>query len=658
MKPLARNSGIRSGEGRFAVGSPPPSYSRLIAGRRSEGWRGPTGRERCGSLLAAVLAAALSAASPGVVAESSGFENLGVPVRVGGLMGCVVGPNGRGGEALYFNFNQAAAPLFLVQVDPDTGEARQYNSPIGPGAWGFITGPDEKIYLGTWESGWLLRFDPKQPEKGIENLGKPAESETYLWQFAIGKDGKLYSCTYPNAKLVSYDPATGKSADHGRMHPTEMYARSLAAGPNGKIYVAIGTVQDDLVVFDPATGQHRSILPLEFRGGSDAFSVSVSRRSDGEVYATVGSRTYRLEDETPKPVEKAPGAAPLKLRDGREVVRFERGRFALKDPQTGSVVERAFQYAGAGDLIFVVGNGPGGCIYGSTAMPMEIFRHDPAARRSEHLGGMPGGEVYSMLEHDRKLYLCYYGGAVMNLYDPAKPYWKYGTEADCNPISFGGVGEGHLRPRAMIYGPGGMIYVGSEPPYGQLGGAMAVWDPRRNRTVENYRNLVTNQSIVSLAYEPESGLIFGGSAIQGGGGTQPTEKEARFFAFDPKQKRKIFEVALAPGARNYPATCAAAGKVFTTVGSRLFVFDPKTMAVVKTLALPSGQVEISLGRHTSGKLVGLTSDAIYVMDPEALEMTRTVKAAERIKCGFALTEEAVYFASGATLWRYRFLEKL
>jgi len=610
------------------------------------------------SSLAAILVSAIILTGPARAADSSKFENLGIPVRVGGLMGCVVGPNGRGGEALYFNLNQAAAPLFLVQVDPETGEARQFNSPIGPGAWAFITGPDEKVYLGTWESGWLLRFDPRQPEKGIENLGKPAESETYLWQFAIGKDGKIYSCTYPNAKLVSFDPATGKSEDHGRMHPTEMYARSLAVGPSGKVYVAIGTVKDDLVAFDPATGQHRSILPEELRKGSGAFSISVSRRSDGRAYASVGNRLYRIEDETVTLVDSAPDVPPLKLRDGREVMKFERGRFSLKDPRSGKVVERSFKYAGAGDLIFVVGNGPGGCIYGSTAMPMEIFRYDPAAHRSEHLGGMPGGEVYSMLEYKRKLYLCYYGGAVMNLYDPAKPFWKFGAGTDCNPISFGGIGDGHLRPRAMIYGPDKLIYVGSEPPYGQLGGAMAVWDPQQNKTIENYRNLVTNQSIVSLAYEPSSGLIFGGSAIQGGGGTRPSEKEAKFFAFDPKQKRKVFETSLAAGARNYPATCAAEGRIFTTVGNQLFVFDPNDMKVVKTLSLPSGQVEISLGRHISGKLVGLTHDSIYVVDPAKMELTQVVKSKVRIKCGFALSEDAVYFASGATLWRYRSLANL
>src|SRR5262245_22496518 len=108
------------------------------------------------------------------------FESLGIPVRVGGLIGCLVGPNGTGCEALYFNFNQLSGKLFLVQVDLDTGEARQFNAPDGPGAWAFIVGPDENIYLGTWSGALILRFDPKQPNKGIEVVGKPSATEDYL----------------------------------------------------------------------------------------------------------------------------------------------------------------------------------------------------------------------------------------------------------------------------------------------------------------------------------------------------------------------------------------------------------------------------------------------------------------------------------------------
>ena len=601
----------------------------------------------CWSIWLACVVGAVAAPT-----EGARFESLGVPVRVGGLMGCIVGPNGRGGEALYFNFNQAGAPLFLVQVDPDTGEARQFTAPQGPGAWAFIAGPDEKIYLGTWDGALILRFNPREPDKGIEVVGKPSPTEDYLWQFDLGKDGKLYACTYPQAKLVSFDPATGKMEDLGRMHPTEMYARNLAVGPNGKVYVGIGTAKGDLVVYDPATRAHHSVLPKDLPDRPSAATAMVTRRQDGQIYAAVGSILLRINDETAVRVPTAPASPPLKLRDGREVTAFDRGSFSLRDPKSGQVVARTFKYAGAGDMIFVVGNGPAGAIYGSTAMPMEIFRFDPRVGRSEHLGGLVGGEVYSMLDHAGKLYLCYYGGAVMNLYDPAKPFWKVGTTADSNPITFGGIGDGHLRPRAMIRGPGGLIYIGSAPPYGQLGGAMAVWDPQQNKTIEYYRNLVTNQSIVSLAYEPKSGLIFGGSGNWGGGGTHPTEKEAKFFAFDPKLKRKVFEAALVPGAGSYPATVAADGKVFTTVGSHLFTFDSQAMHVVRTNSLPGVQVEIALGRHKSGLLVGLTAGAVYAFDPLESKVAHTATAPTHIGCGFALTDEAVYFGSGPTLWRY------
>jgi len=92
-------------------------------------------------------------------------------------MGCIVGPDGRGGEALYFNLNQTGGKLFLVQVDPETGQARQFNAPQGPGAWAFITGPDDRIYLGTWDGGLILRFDPKQPDQVFKSLVTCRERE-------------------------------------------------------------------------------------------------------------------------------------------------------------------------------------------------------------------------------------------------------------------------------------------------------------------------------------------------------------------------------------------------------------------------------------------------------------------------------------------------
>lgn len=582
------------------------------------------------------------------------FENLGIPVRAGGLMGCIVGPNGKGGEALYFNFNQLSGKLFLVQVEPDTGEANQFNAPDGPGAWAQIVGPDGSIYLGTWDGALVLKFDPQKPELGIQVKGKPSRTEDYIWQYAVAPDGWIYGCTYPQAKLVRFRNSKDgiELNDLGRMHPTEMYARSVAVGPTGRVYVGIGTTVGDLVVYDPRDGSHKSILPPKMRGANGWTTVGVSKRQDGNVYAEFGTNLMRLEEDRAVVVASAPAIPLLKLRDGRIIRSFERGRFVVEDPRTGLQQERRFKYAGAGDRIFVVGNGPNGCVYGSTAMPLEVFRFDPQLHLSEHLGAMPGGEVYSMLTEKSRLYLCYYGGSIMNLYDPERKYWRFGTDAEANPISFGGVGDGHLRPRAMVRGPDNRILIGSEPPYGQLGGAIAIWDPKQNRTVENYRHVVTNQSIVSLAWEPKTGLIFGGSGNYGGGGTQPVEKEAHFFAFDPVLKRTVFEEALVPGARNYPATFAADGKVFTTVKNEIFVVDAASRKVLQRGKLPGSQVDISLGR-VGANLVGLTSDGIYSVGIDDGSVRTLAKAPKPVNCGFALQDRWVYFGSGTELWRYK-----
>jgi outer membrane protein assembly factor BamB len=51
-------------------------------------------------------------------------------------------------------------------------------------------------------------------------------------------------------------------------------------------------------------------------------------------------------------------------------------------------------------------------------------------------------------------------------------------------------------------------------------------------------------------------------------------------------------------------------------------------------------------------LIGLTSRAVYAFDPSKGKVVFTANAPAHIQCGFALTDEAVYFGSGPTLWRY------
>lgn len=592
----------------------------------------------------------------GLAESKAQFECLGVPVTKALLMNTVVGPDSSGSkEWLYFNFAQTGATLFLVVVDPDTGEAKQYKAPVGSGAWAMVRGPDDKIYLGTWESGYILKFDPKSPEQGVQVVGKPSDTETYIWQFAIGKDGKLYGCTYGNAKLVSYDPKTGRLEDHGRMDETQMYTRSVACGPDGRIYTGIGYGRANVVSFDPATKSHRSILPEQYRTNT---SASVHLGADGQVYAQCGSQAFRVENETLVPIEAAQVASPpgIAMRDGRKVqvihVTADSCTYVLTDPKTGAKTSRTFRYQGDGSLLFVLGTGPDGKVYGSTAMPLEMFVHDPVARANLALGNPTAvnGEIYSMHPWRGRLYVCAYPGAYLSTYDPARPF-RFGTNAADNPRGLGYLGDGHLRPRAMALGKDDKLYIGSLPPYGELGGALAVFDLIAEKVIENYRHLVTNQSVVSLACDPKTGLVYGGSGITGGGGTAPSEKEAVFFVFDPKLRKKVFESVLVPGAGAYPAVCIACDRVFVAAGNALHVFDPETRRVEKVIALPGSVLEISLGVWGETLLVGLTRRHVFAVDARKCEVVWSAQSPVPITCGFALTGNAAYFGSQRELWR-------
>ncbi len=619
--------------------------------------------------------------------DSLQFESLGVPVTKAGLMGVLVGPGpAENSERIYFNFRQDGGKLFLVAVNPDTGESQQFQSPVGTGAWGFIVGPDNKIYLGTHEgpdpgdSGQILVFDPKQPEKQIQVVGRPSETETYLWMFATGEDGLIYGCTYPTAKLVSFNPATGEMQDLGIMDDSQMYTRSICPGPGGTIVIGVGYGRANAVLYDPATGEHQGILPDEYRSDPAQTVASVWQGVDGNAYISA-TRMEVLNGDPENGEIKRPVSVTLRVNDDRSVEEVANppttvDRLTLRDGRRvnnptidgtfelvhsdGTVEAHTFEYAGAGSGIFMVANGPLGRIYGGTAMPNELFWYDPATGALENPGNPTetSGEIYSMLDHHGALYVCAYPGAFLSKWDPAQP-WNYGREATSNPRGLGPLGPGHLRPRAMIHGPNEHLYIGSYPEYGKHGGSLGVWDPAQDRLIENYHNLIRNQSIVSLAYDPETQLVFGGSSVQGGGGTEPVEPEAKFFAFDTKMKRLAFEEVPHPGSSAIRTLLRLDRRIVgVSGGDDLFVYDIDRRAFVHRSKLGVGHVlDCSLAQGSDGQIYGLSSKQVFRIDPATYEVSILAEYPDGIHCGFAMDDRGIYFGHRAELLRYNWPEE-
>ena len=98
---------------------------------------------------------------------SGKFEKLGAFIGKGGAMSSLVGPGPNGTERLYVCYTYLSS-LDLVAYEPDTGKAKVWQNSEG-GAWAMETGPDGRLYLGTYFQGHILRLDPQTDR--LDDLG-------------------------------------------------------------------------------------------------------------------------------------------------------------------------------------------------------------------------------------------------------------------------------------------------------------------------------------------------------------------------------------------------------------------------------------------------------------------------------------------------------
>ena len=583
-------------------------------------------------------------------------KDVGVPVREAACWGTFVGPGKTGMlDTIYLSFSQYDASLFLLAVNPDTGRVRQFNGPLSSemGSWGFTVDHQNRIYLGSYYNAHLLRFDPKTEK--WEDLGQPAgTSESFICKITTAGDGKIWGGTYPSARLFSYDPKTGVSEDVGRMDPDQFYCYPTA-GEDGLIYCAIQFEKMDIVVFDPEKRTKTSLIPRESRKPG---RMNLVKGKDGKIYVKLSTsdQWFQIEGEGLIEISKSQIPFPQSgLPDGRTFSLIDANLLRIENPVTKERKEIPLQVEAAGAYIFVVGTGPDGKIYGSSMLPLRLFVYDPRSESLTNLGkaSIATGEVYSMGALDGKLYLCSYPEARLSVYDPSKPL-RFGDNEDANPRDLGPMGGELYRPRAMVTGPHGNVYIGGYPDYGLLGGAVSVYDPKKNEK-RVYRHVVQNQSIASLAYIDKSDLIAAGSSVRGGTGTRAVEKEAKLILWDPKEEKKVLEIVPVPKVKTILSLAVAVdGMLYgITDNEKVFVFDPERREVKKILDLgfkEPGEVSLQLGPDL--KLYGLAKEAIFSIDPRNDQVSLVAKPAVPIHSGMAMLGRKIYFGSGAHLWEF------
>ena len=600
-----------------------------------------------------------------LIANSDQLEDLGILVRRPSFYGSILGKDKNNMETLYLLFGQSNENLFLLAFDPVLNKFAQYN--YFSDQWKLsiplakTVADNGIIYIGTNNRGYLLKFEPTFPEKGIVNLGRPSYSASYIWDLCTGTDGKIYGGTSPDAAFFSYDPETGIIKTYKYIVNDDQYVREVETDTlSGMIYLGIGYTTARIFQFNPVTEEFKNILPEEYQVSGERPYLYTG--TDLKIYAYVNKTYLRIENGETSRIDafEFPGVAPTVFSDGREVVKADYEKLILSNSQQDLLETHYMEYDAEGTLIWTLYKGTDGSIWGGTALPNRLFNYDPFTEKTTDLGNATyeegdDGQIYSIVNNDNgNLYIAAYPGSFLSYYDPREP-WNFGYEAGNNPRAFGRLGDGHLRPYAMVIGPEGLIYIGSSPEYGKIGGALAIFDPERWQLLFNYENLIPGQSIFSLSTNQHDSFIYGGTIIGGDGISAPEGDSATFFIFDTIFRKVIYKTGL-------DENCLAI-KVYKYNNDFLLHCQKKdninSLFLFKTDLKEKKKIVGDLSffvfdlNAKNNKMYGYDSNNFYEIDLSDLSINKLYTYNEDVISSPILYDyKTIYFSSGSMLRRY------
>jgi hypothetical protein len=586
-------------------------------------------------------------------------EAIGIPVRAVNWVHLHPGTDADGAPCVMAVMGQESAPLFALRINPDDGSLVQCAA--GPDQANFPTATclsrDGRLYIGAAHAGHLLRFDPALD--AIEDLG-PIHSEAAIFPCRIDEDsnGHLWIGSYGTADLSCYDPQNDSFTRYGRMSDTDMYNYPFVA-PDGSIACLIRVTQPHVVRFDPQDGSKRLIGPVSIQG-RDRFDLL--RGQDNELYIDSSLGKFRLEGDQAVAVDQIPPPpTPPPLADGRtfrmaDAAEQTHRHLEINSPDGSS---RTFElgYQAGGSRIFYLHAGPDQCLYGSSILPLHLFRHNPKDGELIDLGRCSSatGEAYSMANHQGRLFISSYPQAKISVYDPSQGY-HYGEEPGANPRDLGRIDTISYRPRSTLAGPLGRVWTASLPDYGQWGGPLSWYDPEHDEKGAYYR-ICGDASCYTLAWLEQLGLLAVGTSIHGGTGTEPKVDRAQLFLWDYAQEEIIWEGSpdQAPSVFNALVT-APDGRVYGTFWAEtdgLFCFDPQQRTFSELDPPPGRPLDLGLQIGPDGLVYGFTANGLYRFSPGATTWEQILHPEVPIQVAGPILDGDIYFSSNHRLYKAR-----
>jgi hypothetical protein len=575
--------------------------------------------------------------------------------------------------------------------------------PAGAGGWDLIQTAPDRMLFESESPLYIIPVDLKTRTVVQEGV-KAVPGITYAWRFALGSDGWVYMGSYPTAHLYRYNSKTFEVQDLGLMGPEgNLYNRYVGATSDGWVLSTVLMDKKAIVAFNPQTREQYMIKNATDSKGENVAATVIT--VGGVVYANVMGQLHQFDTAQKKFIPAILPPAPAGARwtyilpsssSARKVLRASNGIYYLvedgKAPlpvwnlnlRGGSIVgvdekNRVIGFRGqdyfvakpmateikpiqaahnppASNVHFLRADPQGG-VTGGPDFGQTLFRFDPARNVLENTPQVVdgGGEVYDGRWVNGKFYFVSYSGGAVAVWNPQQPWDQWNGKNPKVLHSYKTAKDGELiRPiGGLVVGPRGRLYSGWSAEYGKKGGGLGEYDLTTGQSRSWANDLFAPEmSIGSITADDK--YVYGVTS-NSFSGIAPPAKPLVFWVFDPITEKVVYQETLKssnarPAVERVPGT----GHIWLASPTGLRRFDPATLKFAQTLLWPreAGAPATITASDARGDKAWFTAGPIVVrLDDGAKPSAHSIfEAAKPIGAMAAGTDGLLYFTQGVDVW--------
>jgi len=544
-------------------------------------------------------------------------------------------PDGHTMALFSFSYSAPANWIFLVD-GRDLSSTRHAIPNNDIASHGAALGADGNIYIMPYNTARAYRFDTKA--LAFEQLPTDMAEGEYTWDALGGSNGRIYFGTYPNAIFGEYNPETESWALWPNLVPDTKYVTGFSEDADGRICFKAWGPGEVWMAFDPETREFETIeapnasgSPLPAPPADDesyiASIVAGERRfavshPSGRVWDIAGVEPQLLGD-TGLPAETTWW---LKATDDEvSGVSYFGGLFRYGFADGAFTTGQLDNRAAAGNSIMFVETVTPDCVIGANYSQQNLFRVNPNTGEtveSDCVVARVSGEPMCAVGFGGKAYVGIYVQSIISVYDPAQPF-AFRT----NPrelVELGATFE-QTRPRAAV-ADGRLVYITSDSAYNKLGGALAIIDPETEQ-IDVHHHLIRDHNLPTLAYDPSTGLLWGGTDRWGQMRSHPpTQESALIYCFDPETRTVVDRLILWPSADVVTVHgVSKEGVLIASNGGELVLLDTQSKEVLYQGPVPANLAGTAR-RGSDGKLYMLGDGVLYQWDIPNNQLTAKTSA--------------------------------